>query len=489
MGKDRSGTFHPGKGKPSGVNKEEGLGVSNTDPEKMDQYLELTDRYTDNNENLQGVNVRHPNRNTSKGENNYKGRENKKGGDKTINKSTGDEANAIAGEPVDDVIEQLPSILTKDLFAEMAAYRSEPCVSVYLPTHAAGMEVNEGFDEIAFKNVLQEIEKTLLEKGINAVDVGDLLKPGYTLLRDEKFWASLSRGLAVFIAHDYFRYIKMQVAPEKSIFCNTSFRISPLIPLLLSPECFFLLVISKQKAKLFRGDRFGLQFIPVDGLPEDITDVTGIAERNSSTWRMGSHGGTGGANFHGMGGELDHKTEIANYLEAVDDVFYKKVLNRENAPLLLAGVEYLIPIYRSVCDYHNVYPEALTGSFENEPTPKLHAEAMKVMKPFFDQRKNRAKELFADNIATPLTASLNEQVIPASYYGRVSYLFVRNGAQLWGLFDEMNNKLVLHGAEQGDSEDLVDRTVQKTLLNGGEVFLVEQPEMPSEGEMAAVLRY
>ena len=30
MGKDANGVFHPGKGKPSGVNKEEGLGLQNT---------------------------------------------------------------------------------------------------------------------------------------------------------------------------------------------------------------------------------------------------------------------------------------------------------------------------------------------------------------------------------------------------------------------------------------------------------------------------
>ncbi len=46
MGKDQSGSFHPGKGKTSGINKEEGLGIHPTDPERMDEYLDLTDKYT-----------------------------------------------------------------------------------------------------------------------------------------------------------------------------------------------------------------------------------------------------------------------------------------------------------------------------------------------------------------------------------------------------------------------------------------------------------
>ncbi|MFN2458055.1 MAG: hypothetical protein ABR502_07635 [Chitinophagaceae bacterium] len=32
MAKDRTGKFHPGKGKPSGINKEEGLGLHSTEP-------------------------------------------------------------------------------------------------------------------------------------------------------------------------------------------------------------------------------------------------------------------------------------------------------------------------------------------------------------------------------------------------------------------------------------------------------------------------
>lgn len=488
MGKDRSGAFHPGKGKPSGINKEEGLGAGTTNPEKMDEYLELTDKYTDDNEHLQGVPVRHPNRNTSKGEDSYKGKENKAEGNKAVNQSANDEANESASESASTFIEELPSELTRELFSEIADHRADPCISLYLPTHASGMEVNQGSDVIEFKNMLQEVARVLKGRGVGHDRIDQLLKPGYDLIRKEDFWLGLTNGLAVFIAEGYFRFIRMLVAPGKKVFCNSAFLVSPLVALLTSTEYYYLLVVSKQRAKLFRGDRFGLEFIPVEGLPDELTDVTGIAEKNSSTWRA-SGGGTGGASFHGAGGELDHKVEISSYLEAVDDVLYKKIFNKENAPLLLAGVEYMLPIYRSVCDYHNVYPDALTGSYENESIGDLHEAAQEVMRPYFEQRKKKALQLFADRIATPLTASLNEQVIPASYYGKVSHLFVRRGAYLPGRFDEMRNELELHDPERQESEDLVNCAVQKTLENGGEVFLMEREEMPSDGELAAIFRY
>jgi hypothetical protein len=69
MGKDQNGIFHPAKGKPSGANKEEGLGFTSTPPEKLDEYLNITDKYTTGPDELaEGVPLRHPNRNTSKNE-------------------------------------------------------------------------------------------------------------------------------------------------------------------------------------------------------------------------------------------------------------------------------------------------------------------------------------------------------------------------------------------------------------------------------------
>ena len=68
-GKDTNGVFHPGKGKPSGANKEEGLGLQPTPLDQMDEYEEISDKYTVSADKIDpSVHVRHVNRNTSKGE-------------------------------------------------------------------------------------------------------------------------------------------------------------------------------------------------------------------------------------------------------------------------------------------------------------------------------------------------------------------------------------------------------------------------------------
>lgn len=488
MGKDANGVFHPGKGKPSGANKEEsGSGIQATPPEKMDEYLEVTEKYFVDDDQLESsVPVRHPNRNTSKGGDRYKG-ENKEETNKSNNQtSTEDRAPVVA--------EQLPGVLTRERFAQLASYGANYCISIYLGSHASGVEVNEHFDPINFKNQLQEVARRLEEKGLDQGYIEKLLEPGFELVRNNDFWTELSPGLAVFIADGFFKFIKMPVVPTEELVIEPTFFVTPLIPVMASNEYFYLLVISKQCAKLFKADAWGMQIVPVE-LPQSIEEVKRVSGLDSTTFRTGESGRRSNRNaqngvIHGAGGgNPDGKDNMLVYFEAVDDILWEKVLNKENAPLLLAAVEYEIPIYRNACDYHNVWPEALTGNYERTETNTLYQEAKKMMRPYFEQRLNKALDLYMNNSANGKTSSIAADIIPAAYYSQVSHLFVCRGEHIWGTFDEMANELKFHDQPGNTSEDLLDDAVVKTLANGGEVFLLEREKMPAESQLAAIMRY
>lgn len=486
MGKDRSGKYHPPKGKPSGAGKEEGLGIQSTDPEKLDQYLDITDRYTAGEDQIAAhVPVRHPNRNTEKGHTRFKNQQD-------AQDSRNSEDSTVAEERGPSVTpDELPRMLTKEQFAELANFRADNCVSIYLPTHAAGVEVNEHFDPTTFKQALQEVTNSLKNKGLNQGAIDKLLEPAHALLHDDAFWLKMTNGFAIFLADGYCKFIKLPMNVTRDIMVNHTFFVTPLTELLTRKEYFFLLVISKKQVKLFRADAFGMEYIPVQGLPEGMMDAQASDKDEETTFRTGGRGGTGGANFHGIGGgnNVDDKQKIATYFEAADDVIWKEVLHTENVPLLLAGVEYLIPVYKSVSDYNHVCEEALTGSHEREDIPTLYKQAMEKMTSYFKQRYKKAFEMYGNQSATSLTASIVDDIIPAAHYGQVSHLFVRSGEHLWGTFDEMANELKLHASEDEDGEDLLDTTVVRTLLSGGEVFLVEKDQMPADSVMAAILRY
>jgi hypothetical protein len=490
MGKDDNGVFHPGKGKPSGVNREEGLGLQATPPEKMDEYLELTDKYTTGEDELDpSVPLRHRNRKTAKADDQFKGKENKPESDKSKNQTFTEERSAV-------VPEELPGLLTKEIFTELANYKADCCITLYLGAHAAGVEVNEHYDPINFKNQLQEAGRKLAAKGHHEDYIKQLLQPGYDLVRNDEFWTQLSPGFAVFIADGFFKYIKMPVPPIKeALVIEPSFYVTPLIPIMTSKEYFYLLVISKQSAKLFRADAWGMEPVKVEGLPQSIDEVKRLSGLDATTFRSGSSGSRAPVysqegSYHGTGGgNPEDKDNILVYFEAVDDVLWDKVLNKENAPLLLAGVEYEIPIYRNACDYHNVWPQALTGNREHQETKALYQDAKELMKPYFEERLTKALNLYMNNSANGKTSSIAADVIPATFYSQVSHLFVTKGEHIWGRFDEMANQLIFHDSPEEDGEDLLDQAVVKTLANGGEVFLLEKEKMPLQTQLAAVMRY
>lgn len=486
-GKDSNGAFHPGKGKPSGINKEEGLSLQPTEPERLEKYLELTDKYTTGEDVLaDNVAVRHRNRKSSKGENAFNGNEN----NGLANRNT----NSITANTITTVPEQLPGVFTKQTFSELANFKDGITISIYVPTSSAGVEVNEHFDQIAFRSILNTVEQQLKERGYDHAQVAPLLKPGFDLINDAEFWQEQNEGLAVFIAGGFFKYVKMPVIPEKKIVIEPTFYVTPLVPIITSDEYFYLLTISKKTIKLFKGDAFGMQIVPVE-LPQEIAEVKRLSDIDATTFRQGESGKRAAAasiagQSHGTGGgNPEDKDNIATYFEAVDDILWEKIFNKENAPLVLAGVEYEIPIYKSVCDYNNVWETSLTGNREYQETTSLYNDVKKIIQPYFDQKKLKALEMYGNKSATELTSSKVDDVIPAAYYGRISHLFVAQGEHVWGKFDEMANKLELHENAKEGGEDLVDNAVVKTLANGGEVFVLEQAQMPCDSVIAGLMRY
>ena len=484
MGKDRNGTYHPGKGKSSGVNKEEGLGLHPTELEKMERYEEITERYTAGEDELAAdVHMRHPNRNTSKGQaRNDTNGNNSEAENNKIRSFTEARQTLQAKE--------LPGKLTKEIFAELANHSANTCISIFVPTHSGGMEVNGNQDFSRLKRALQKASLELSKKGIPQDTIENWLEPGFELVRTNEFWKGMSKGLAVFIADGFFKYIKMQEAPEEDVYVNSSFCIKPLVPLLMSKDYFYLLVISKKQSKLYKVDSFGIEYIAMPEIPNGVEDWVRFEEKESDTlFRHGGKGGTGSANFHGHNSRMDEKQAIALYLEEVDDTIWKELLHTESAPLVLAGVDYLIPIYKSVTDYNYVWEAALTGSYEHKKQGELFEESKQLMQPYFERELKDALERYGNKSAGALTSSIIDDVIPGTFYGQVGTLFVAKNEKLWGTFDEAKNELNIHETRTDNSEDLLDKAIIKTLVNGGEVYMLDKDQMPAESEVAALLRY
>lgn len=367
------------------------------------------------------------------------------------------------------------------------------CVSIYMPTVRMSAEVQQ--NPIRFKNLLRQAEEQLAANGMRQTEARDLLAIAETELGHEDFWQHQSEGLAIFISNGVFRYYRLPMSFEELSVVSDRFHIKPLLPLLTGDGKFYLLTLSQDEVKFFEGSRFSIQELEVENMPKSLNEALhydgpdqGIEQRIAT-----SRGGTNNSfqqpgTFHGQGNDGAKQDDILQFFHALDASLHETLRNQK-APLVLAGVEYLLPLYRDANTYPHLVDEGITGNQKISQPEELHTTAWQIVEPLFQQAQQQAVEHYRELNGTGKISHNLEETVPAAYYGRVEQLFVAVGVQQWGKFDPEANQIQVHPDAQPGDEDLLDSAAIQTILNGGTVYAVEPDQVPEEAPLAAVFRY
>ncbi len=361
--------------------------------------------------------------------------------------------------------------------------QAQPCVSIFLPTERAGREVQQ--NPIRLKNLVREAEQRLSDLGIRSVE--SITKPARDLEADGAFWRHQGDGLALFLSPGFAESYTLPVPFENLVVVADHFHLKPLLPMMASGEHFYVLGLSQKYVKLFRGGRFSVGEVHLDGVPASLRDALKYDDREPSLQSHG--GGRTRAIFHGQGlGKDDPKDDIKRYFRLIDAGLHE-ILREERAPLVLAGVDYLLPLYREVTEYPHVLANGVVGSPEHVSVEQLHARAWDIVAPLFLQARDQAKARYLAVADTPNGTSDVKRAIRAAHRGRVDTLFAAVGEHLWGTWDETTEAIHIHEQAQAGDIDLLDAAAAQAWLHGGTVFAVPPEEVPGDGQLAAVLRY
>jgi len=376
------------------------------------------------------------------------------------------------------------------------------CVSIYMPTHRAGRAIQQ--DSIRLKNLLGEAEERLIAGGLRHPDVRDVLEPARNLLEDSFFWQHQSDGLAVFLSSEALRYYRLPLDFEELVVVSGRFHVKPLLPLLSDDGRFYVLALSQHEIRLLQGTHYSVSEVNLEEVPEGLAEVL---KWNDAEKRLQFHtttrtpggervdpaiGGVRPAVFHGHGvaSADDPKDYISRYFHRVDEGL-SEVLGGERAPLVLAGVDYLLPIYREVNAYPRLLDEGIEGNPEELSAKELHRRAWTIVQPLFLAEREEAAAAYRHLAGTGSERASEdlEEIVPAAHSGRVEVLFVALGVQKWGAFDPETHMASLHERADPEADDLLDLAAIHTFLNGGTVYAVEPDQVPGGGALAAVLRY
>jgi hypothetical protein len=375
----------------------------------------------------------------------------------------------------------------------LAIENDKQCISIFMPTHRAGPATQQ--DPIRLKNLLRSTQEQLLQRGLRRPKVDDLLQPARNLISSHSFWQHQSDGLALFLASKMFRAYRLPLDFEELLVVGDHFHLKPLLPLLSEDGRFYILALSQNEIRLLQGTRYSVGQIDLDTVPKNLAD---LLKWDDPEQRLQWHTGTGprtnsrAAVFHGHGvaSADDPKDHIFRYFRKIDDAV-NQMLAGDTGPLLLAGVDYMHPIYRDANSYPHLLVEGILGNPEELSAEELHKRAWGLVQPLFERERKKAADYYSQLAGedTGLASCEVGKVVPAAYHGRVEYLFVAVGSQRWGAFEQDTSALVLHEKAAAGDEDLLDLAAVYTFLNGGTVYAVGPESVPGEGALAAVFRF
>jgi hypothetical protein len=377
------------------------------------------------------------------------------------------------------------NVFTRNELKTLMEKTEGPCVSIFMPTLRGGVQSQQ--NPIRFKNMLREAEERLVAAGLRPPEAKDLLEPAQKLLQDGPFWRQ-SNGIALFLSPKTYRYYRLPFDFEELLVVADRFNVKPLLRLPASAERFYILALSQNKVRLLEGANRKISEIDleIEDIPKSLADAMKYDDVEKQ--RSAHSGSPGKLIFHGNAVADDAKTNIMRYFQQIDRGL-KDLLRDKHEPLLLAGVGYLLSIYKEVNSYPHLLNEGIEGSPDRMDAEELYERAVAVLEPYSLKAREEAVDQYKQAAGTGLTSNDVSEIVPAAYYGRVDVLFVNTELQLSGTYDPDTNEVKLNtGAVHGNG-DLLDLAAVHTILNGGTVYAVKPDNMPENVLLEAVYRY
>lgn len=386
-------------------------------------------------------------------------------------------------------------ILNKDDLEQLIKVKDEYCISFYMPTHRTGREQQQ--DPIRYKNLIAEAERKLIAYGVGRSEVQKLLRPLEDLLSNKNFWQHQSDGLSIFLSPGFFQTYRLPFKFDEIIIFAKNFHIKPLLPLLTPNGRYYILAVSLNAIRLFQCTRDTIDEMELSSIPTSMQEALYMDEPSkhvdfhTGTKNPSTHGSRP-AVFHGQGvqSEEEEKKNILRYFQYVDRGL-TELIEDKSIPMILAGVDYLLPIYHEANHYPRLLKDGLEGNPEELDPGELLQRSWNLVEPIFSEEQQNALKQFEQLYGqqSGLVSVDIETVIKAATFGRVDTLFTPLGIQRWGRFESKTGQVLLDEGPTLKNEDLLNFAVIQTLLNSGQVFALQPKEIPGDGELAAILRY
>jgi hypothetical protein len=357
-------------------------------------------------------------------------------------------------------------VIHPDTLTKLATHRG-PSLSIFIPTARHGPETRQGAPNL--RKLIRSVADNI-QSEFGADEAAKLIKPIEALIDDANMWQHMADGLAIFVNASHMQTFRLPISFTESVAINNRFRLQPLLAYLNSDEAFYLLSLAQNSVRIFEASRQSINELPNDLLPASMEDALKYEDPERQLQSQSVGGTDMRFHGHGAGKELD-KQAIERYFRAVDHGLMQ-LLGPTKLPILLACVDYYLPIYRSVTKFANVLDTAITGNPEHRSPADLHAAAVPLVAPLHDQQMSEMVERYTSLAGTGKTVEDIAQLAEKSEQGRIDTLLL-----------SANSSLTAETLNATDVDDAIANAIQ----HGAKIAIVE-PTLISGCSIAAILR-
>ena len=345
---------------------------------------------------------------------------------------------------------------------------SESCITIALNTHRTKPDNQK--DPLLLKNLIKEAEERLYADE-NKRDAKKLVQRLNDLESGIDHSYNLE-SLILFVNEDVAEYTRLPITVESRVVIGNTFATRDLVRALHLESNYFVLVLSRQKARLIEAfnDRVVNELsnsFPIENKQFYSTNKAELADASRQT------------------------NLIAEFFNRIDKEV--NATRKENPlPALICSEEANFYEYLKIADQQSsIYEIYLNKNRVEEKAHHMIEQAWKIVQDV-NKEKNRARkaELQRSVSAGKFLSDIND-IRKAILEGRVQTLFIEQGLFQPGIM-EANHIIIVSDEERNKKEvvdDIYDEMIEINMNYGGDVVFLPKGELNKFGGFVAVTRY
>jgi hypothetical protein len=338
-----------------------------------------------------------------------------------------------------------------------------PCITILIRMHRT--ETRNRQEVVQLKDAIHTVRGELTAKAVDPATIRDLIDPIQDFVDDAESWTRDRGTFVILRSPAVFRAFPLPEELNDAAIVDGHFYLLPLVRGLENRKSFYLLALSRKHVRLLHCTEDHSEEVPLPpGVPKSLDEwLATRPPENPKPEMLGT-------------GEFTSPTDLDEFNAHVLELFHEvnrgitRLLNHKSEPLVLAGVEKELALYRSVNEYPHLVEEGVHGSPDGLKGGELHKRALEVVRPEFTARLEKALADFERLGGTHRTPTDVPTIVRASREGRVAQLIVAETVR-------------------EPDDHLINEAAVQTIAHSGEVIVAEPDKVPRKSQVAAILRY